>query len=299
MCQPVFGGKNIVELAEGTPDLSTLVAALKAGKLTDALSGTGPFTVFAPSNEAFAKLPKATLSHLLDPKNIKELDDILEYHVISGTAVFKADLSADQKAKTLEGQDVEIRKSSDGKVFVNQAQVITADVDASNGVVHIIDAVLLPPSPSSKQNIVQLAEHTKGLDILVSALVAADLADTLSSASKKFTVFAPTDQAFNALPAGTLQSLMKPANKKKLVDILTYHVLPEEVLSSDLKPFQAVKTVEGKLLHVTKFGDQVRVGASLESKDLRDVINADNLASNGVVHIINGVLLPPMQSIMV
>ena len=88
--------KNIVELAAGTPDLSTLVTALKAGKLTDALSGKGPFTVFAPSNEAFAKLPKSVLDRLLDPKNIKELQDVLEYHVIAGAAVHKADLKSIQ-----------------------------------------------------------------------------------------------------------------------------------------------------------------------------------------------------------
>ena len=88
--------KNIVELAAGTPDLSTLVTALKAGKLTDALSGKGPFTVFAPSNEAFAKLPKSVLDRLLDPNNIKELQDVLEYHVIAGAAVHKADLKSIQ-----------------------------------------------------------------------------------------------------------------------------------------------------------------------------------------------------------
>merc|ERR1711948_56676 len=114
-----------------------------------------------------------------------------------------------------------------------------------------------------------------------------------------FTVFAPTNDAFNALPPGTLNRLMKPENKKELVDILSYHVLPQEVLSKNLQPFQAVKTVEGKPLHVTKWGGHVRVGASLESKDLRDVIRADNVATNGVVHIIDGVLLPPSSSILV
>merc|ERR1719504_378605 len=104
---------------------------------------------------------------------------------------------------------------------------------------------------------------------------------------------APTNEAFAALPAGTLAKLMKPENKKELVDILTYHVLPEEVLSKQLKPFQAVKTVEGKLLHVQEWGGKVRVGSSLESKDLKNVVKADNLASNGVVHVIDGVLLPP------
>jgi len=285
---PPAPSKSIVQLAAATPDLSTLVTALKAGNLINALSGTGPFTVFAPTNEAFAKLPKATLSHLLDPKNIKELDATLEYHVISGAAVFKADLKSDQKVKTLEGQDVEIKRTTSGEVLVNQAKVATADVAASNGVVHIIDSVLMIPTP----NIVQLAERTLDLSTLVSAVVAGDLADTLSSAGK-FTVFAPTNEAFKALPAGTLKTLMKPQNKGELVDILTYHVLPEQVLSTQLKPFQAVKTVEGKLLHVQEWGGKVRVGPSLLSKDLKNVIKADNVASNGVVHIIDGVLLPP------
>merc|ERR1712217_328005 len=125
--------------------------------------------------------------------------------------------------------------------------------------------------------------------------VAADLTDTLSSAGS-FTVFAPTNEAFKALPPGTLDDLMKPTNKAKLTDILKYHVLPEEVLSAQLQPFQAVKTVEGKPLHATKWGGQVRVGPSLLSKDLKNVTKADNLASNGVVHIIDGVLLPPSAS---
>merc|ERR1719473_1541236 len=150
------------------------------------------------------------------------------------------------------------------------------------------------PQPQ-KQNIVQLAEHTPDLSILVSALVAADLADTLSSAGK-FTVFAPTNEAFKALPPGTLDSLMKPENKAKLVDILKYHVLPEQVLSTQLKPFQAVKTVEGKPLHVQEWDGKVHVGPSLESKDLKNVIKADNKATNGVVHIIDGVLIPPQSS---
>merc|ERR1712232_330975 len=137
-------GKNIVQLAEGDKDLSTLVAALKAGNLTSALSGKGPFTVFAPTNEAFAKLPADVLKRLLDPKNIKELDAVLEYHVIAGAAVHAADLKPEQKVKTLEGEEILI-EVKDKNVYINrEAKVTTADVDATNGVVHIIDAVLIP-----------------------------------------------------------------------------------------------------------------------------------------------------------
>jgi len=284
--------RDIVHVAEGNADLSTLVAALTAGKLVATLEGKGPFTVFAPTNEAFAKIPAADLQKLL--ANTKELDAVLEYHVLSGKFDMR-DLMAVRSAKTLEGDSVTV--SGSGKVVnVNDAKVLKADVAATNGIVHVIDTVLSLPSPSppapTAQNIVQLAEHTKDLSILVGAIAAAGLADTLS-APGHFTVFAPTDAAFKALPAGTLAELMKPENKKKLADILLYHVLPEKVLSTDLKTFQAVTTVEGKPVHVTKWGGHVKVGASLRSKDLKDVIAADNLASNGVVHIIDGVLLPP------
>jgi len=140
---PAPAGKTIVDLAVATPDLSTLVTALKAGKLVDTLNGPGPFTVFAPTNEAFAKLPKALLDHLLDPANIKELDDVLTYHVALGS-VHSTDLKNKENIKTVEGKDVEVFLYQ-SHVYIIDAEVITANVDASNGVVHIVDHVLIPP----------------------------------------------------------------------------------------------------------------------------------------------------------
>merc|ERR1712137_1396596 len=136
---------------------------------------------------------------------------------------------------------------------------------------------------TSLKNIVELAQSVDTLSTLVAAVVAGELAETLS-APGNFTVFAPNDAAFAALPAGTLESLLKPENKDQLVDILTYHVLPSQVLSTDLKFFQRVDTVEGKKLHVASvpLAKLVKVGSKLEAT----VIGADNLASNGVVHII-------------
>merc|ERR1719181_2326448 len=268
-------GQNIVQLAEHTPDLSTLVSAVVAGGLANTLSSAGKFTVFAPTNEAFKALPAGVLDSLMKPENKAKLADILKYHVLP-EQVLSTQLKAHQTVRTLEGNSVVVDKSTRRDIFVviesgretMSYEVIKADNLASNGVVHIINGVLIPPAapapaPQPKeQNIVQLAEHTADLSILVSALVAGDLADTLSSAGK-FTVFAPTDEAFKALPPGTLDTLMKPENKAKLVDILKYHVLPEEVLSTQLKPFQAVKTVEGKLLHVQEWDGKVNVGPSL------------------------------------
>merc|ERR1711939_1293389 len=171
-------------------------------------------------------------------------------------------------------------------------KVVGADNLASNGVAHIIDGVMIPPSKLSadKPNIVELAQSVDDLSTLVTAVVAADLADTLSSPGP-FTVFAPTNEAFGALPAGTVDSLLKPENKAQLADILTFHVLPEQVMSTDLKEYQRVATVEGKHLDVIKSQKGVFVGADIKS--LKQVTGADNLASNGVAHIIDGVMLPP------
>jgi len=303
---------NIVELAESVPTLSTLVSAVVAGDLAETLSSPGPFTVFAPTNDAFAKLPSSTLDDLMKPENKAQLVDILTYHVLP-EQVLSNQLRSFQRVKTVEGKNLHIYKDSrrgvrvtpDGKDFKS---VTAADNLATNGVAHIIDGVLIPPaSPATTTaapttaapklpNIVELAESVKDLSTLVSAVVAGDLVDTLSGGT--FTVFAPTNDAFAALPAGTLDSLMKPENKKELVDILTYHVLPKKALADDLDLFQAETTVEGKPLHVQKWGGVVKVGPSLESADLKTVTAADNLASNGVAHIIDGVLLPP-STIMV
>merc|ERR1712195_71960 len=147
---PPMPTQNIVALAASIPDLSTLVTALKAGELITALSGKGPFTVFAPTNEAFAALPDGTLAHLLDPVNIKQLQAVLEYHVIPDAAMRSFDLAND--VTTLEGKDVHITRRN-GSIFINDAKVTTADTDTTNGVVHIIDQVLIPPpshSPGSK-----------------------------------------------------------------------------------------------------------------------------------------------------
>jgi transforming growth factor-beta-induced protein len=275
--------KNIVQLAVATPDLSTLVTALEAGKLTDALSGTGPFTVFAPTNEAFAKVPASTLAHLLDPANIKELDAVLEYHVIAGAAVFAKDLKPTQEVKTLEGDELKIVVNA-GRVTVNGAAVTAADNAASNGVVHIIDGVLSLPAPATK-NIVQLAQSVPDLSTLVTALVAGKLTGALSGAGP-FTVFAPTNEAFAKVPAATLANLLDPANIKELDAVLEYHVIAgAAVFAKDLKPFQMVKTLEGDELKIVKAGRVLINNAT--------VVAVDNAATNGVVHIIDGVLIPP------
>jgi uncharacterized surface protein with fasciclin (FAS1) repeats len=134
--------KDIVALAMETESLSTLVSAVKAAGLVETLQGEGPFTVFAPTNEAFAALPEGTLDDLLKPENKEKLASILTYHVVAGK-VMSTDLSDGMKAKTVNGAEVSI--STVGGAKVNGANVVSADVAASNGVVHVIDAVIMPP----------------------------------------------------------------------------------------------------------------------------------------------------------
>merc|ERR1712046_84647 len=220
--------KTIVELAQATPDLSTLVAAVVAGNLTDTLSSAGPLTVFAPTNDAFASLPNGTLDSLLKPENKDQLVDILLVHVLDGQ-VLSTDLKPAQVVPTVEGQSLTITAVGGIVQIISHAgsvaQVSTADVLASNGGVHIVNSVLLPgPALAAKPNktIVELAQATPDLSTLVAAVVAGNLTDTLSGAGP-FTVFAPTNDAFAKIPAADLQKLI--ANTKELDTVLEYHVL--------------------------------------------------------------------------
>ena len=136
--------KNLVETAAGNDAFKTLVAAVKAAGLVETLAGKGPFTVFAPTNEAFAKLPEGTVESLLKPENKDKLISVLTYHVVPGKVMSK-DIKPSQMVKTVNGQQVSI-KLSYGKVSIDGANVTAADVEAENGVIHVIDTVILPKS---------------------------------------------------------------------------------------------------------------------------------------------------------
>ncbi|MGI1670621.1 MAG: fasciclin domain-containing protein [Neptuniibacter sp.] len=136
--------EDIVDVAVGNDNFSTLVAALKAADLVGALQGEGPFTVFAPTNDAFAKLPQETLTELLKPENKADLQAVLTYHVVSGKVDAKTAMGLSE-APSLQGEKIAISLDG-GNVMINQAKVVMADVKASNGIIHVIDTVILPPS---------------------------------------------------------------------------------------------------------------------------------------------------------
>jgi transforming growth factor-beta-induced protein len=278
---------DIVDTAVAAGKFTKLAAALKAAGLVDTLKGPGPFTVFAPTDDAFAKLPAGTLDTLLMPANQAELQAVLKFHVVSGEAK-AADVEQLIAVKTLFGKDVKIAVSS-GVVQLtdgagNTVNVTTADVIASNGVIHVIDGVLLPPTPS--KDIVDTAVAAGKFTKLAAALNAAGLVSTLKGAGP-FTVFAPTDDAFAKIPADQLTALLDPANKAELTSILTYHVSSGALEASDVAKVTSAPTVNGKPVTVSASGGTVTLNGSSK------VIAYDVEATNGVIHVIDTVLTPP------
>lgn len=273
--------QDIVEIAAGDGRFTTLVAAVQAAGLVETLKGSGPFTVFAPTDDAFAKLPAGTLDELLKPENKQALTDILLYHVASGK-VMAADVTKLTSATTALGKDVTIKVDM-GKVYINDAQVIITDIEASNGVIHVIDTVLLPPADAS--DIIDTAIADGRFKTLAAALEAAGLIETLKGEGP-FTVFAPTDEAFAKLPAGTIENLLKPENKKTLTDILLYHVVSGEAMAANVVNLNSATTVLGKDIKITVKDGKVFLNDTIQ------VIITDIKASNGVIHVIDAVLLP-------
>ena len=279
---------DIVDTAVADGRFTTLVAAVQAAELVDTLKGEGPFTVFAPTDDAFAALPEGTLDSLLLPENKQALTDILLYHVVSGK-VMAADVTALTSATTVLGKDVTVKVDM-GNVYINEAQVVITDIATSNGVIHVINAVLLPPADEAameeKNTIVDIAVADGRFTTLVAALTAADLVETLSGEGP-FTVFAPTDDAFAALPAGTLDTLLLPESKQALTDILLYHVVSGKVMAADVVTLSGATTVLGKDVTITVKDGNVFLNDTVQ------VIITDIEASNGVIHVIDAVLLPP------
>ena len=279
--EPIVEPSNtIVDIAAGNPDFSTLVAAVSAAGLVDALSGEGPFTVFAPTNEAFAALPEGTLDSLLLPENKQQLTDILLYHVVPG-AVLAADVVNLTEAETLLGKNVNIKVDM-GSVMINEANVVATDIIADNGVIHVIDSVILPPAGLA--DIVDTAVADGRFTTLAAALGAAELVETLKGEGP-FTVFAPTDDAFAALPEGTVETLLLPENKQLLTDILLYHVVAGKVMAADVVNLTEAETVLGQNVNIKVDMGKVYINESV-------VIITDIETSNGVIHVIDAVLLP-------
>lgn len=280
------GSGTIVDLAIADGRFKTLAAALGAAELVEPLQGAGPLTVFAPTDEAFAKLPKGTVESLLKPENRDKLQAILKYHVVAGE-VNLADALGTGKAATLEGQPVAVGFSA-GKVLVNGSTLVDADLKASNGLIHVIDTVLLPPAdaePKATSDILGVAKSAGNFKTLLAAVEAAELGSVLGG-DGPFTVFAPTDEAFADVPKETIEALLKPENIEQLKSLLTYHVVAGKVSAGDALNAKSAETVNGGAL---KF--LIRDGKfQVNSSTIRVV---DIECDNGVIHVIDSILSPP------
>jgi uncharacterized surface protein with fasciclin (FAS1) repeats len=277
----IAGGErkaDIVATAVAAGNFKTLATALEAAGLVDTLKGPGPFTVFAPTDEAFAKIPRETLADLLKPENKAKLAGVLTYHVVPGK-VMAADVVKLRGAVSVNGQRLDIQVV-EGAVTLDGAKVVKTDIAASNGVIHVIDAVVMPSSAS----LVETAERAGTFQTLLAAAQAAGLAETLAKEGP-FTVLAPTDAAFAKLPAGTVEDLLKPANREKLASILKLHVISGRVYSEQVVKLTEATTLAGRTVAIATGRDGVTIGGAKVSA-------TDIDARNGVIHVIDAVILP-------
>ena len=269
---------SIYDIVSNSPDHTTLKVAIDACALDGTLSGAGPLTLFAPTDAAFNLLPAGTVSALL--ADIPALTDILKHHVV-GASVMSGMLSNNQIVTTLLGTDVTVTITG-GNVYIDNAMVTVADIVADNGVVHVIDAVLIPTS-----SIYDIVSNSANHTTLKVAIDACALNGVLSDPGS-LTLFAPTDAAFNLLPAGTVTALL--ADIPQLTDILKHHVVGSSVMSGMLSNNQVVTTLLGTDVTVTINSMGVFIDNAM-------VTVADIVADNGVVHVIDAVLLPTTTSV--
>jgi uncharacterized surface protein with fasciclin (FAS1) repeats len=269
---------TVWDVIQNSPDHNTLEAVVGLAGLDGALDSPGAFTVFAPTDAAFALVPQPIIDALIaDPTGI--LTFILTYHVVPSVAL-STDLSDGMVITTLSGVDVNV-SIINGDVFINHAQVIVADIVTDNGVVHVIDAVIAPGVIAN--NVWEIIQASPSHTILETAILAAGLDGTLSD-DFFFTVFAPTDAAFGALPAGTIESLI--ANPTALTNILLYHAAGDVVNSTDLVDGQSITMLQGDNTTIT-----LGMGGAMINN--ANIVAADLNAWNGVIHVIDAVLLPP------
>lgn len=266
--------RTITQTAVATSNLSTLVSALTAAGLDQTLNGTGPFTVFAPVNSAFAALPADVVTRLLETGNRAILTKLLTFHVVPGR-ITASQLSNGQTLTTVEGTVLPVSIVG-GVVRVGGAVVSTTDISASNGIVHLIDGVMLGSLDVVDQAII------RGFSTLVSAVTTAQLVTTLRT-TNNITVFAPTNAAFAAVPGGA------PTTQAGLTPVLQFHVIGTRALASSLSNNQVLTTLQGGTLTVGITGSAVRLTGA---RNFANVVATDVTAKNGVIHVIDTVLLP-------
>ena len=267
---------DVIQTARSAEIFNTLLTAIEAAGLTQALKGDGPFTVFAPTDDAFAAIDSEVLGDLVADTEL--LTAVLTYHVVPG--LYEASQVASlHTASTLNGKDVTFT-ASEGGVMVDNANIVATDIFTTNGVVHVIDQVILPEAIA---DIIQTARSAGAFETLLAAVEAAGLTEVLKGEGP-FTVFAPSDDAFAAIPAEDLNALL--ADPDALAAVLTYHVVPGELRATDVLNSSALTTVNGASASISLDGEgQPRIDDAI-------ITSTDIDARNGVIHVIDRVIFP-------
>jgi len=305
---------EIISSAEG---FSTLTTALEQANLLTLLNGPGPLTLFAPTDNAFLNYPDSTINELL--ANPTMLVDLLQYHLIVDDSPV-AQLAELGGAVTYLGEPVDIAVAADGEMFVNDAVIVQTDIQASNGVIHVINGLLVPPSAQSLLSsrtvnpeaetdmgtrdltleqlagadtsgltVLEIISSIDGFTTLAAAIDAAGLNDALSTGGP-ITLLAPTNGAFAEIPDLELEALLN-AQPEELLNLLQYHLILDGVTSADLAQLGIVITATGDPVTATIDND----GVIMLNDGAATVYMADIEASNGVIHAISAVLTPPTQ----
>lgn len=271
---PIATTQNLLATLQ-TRGLTTLVTAIQAAGLGAVLEGPGPLTLFGPTNAAFAALPPGELQRLLDPVNVNELRALLQYHLVDSN-LSSATLLGLTTVMSVEGSDLLV-DSPGGVLFVNEARVVAGDVIATNGRLHEIDAVVMPPTT------LLASLDARGFTILAELIDLAGLSGALTGAN--VTLIAPTDSAFLALPPGRLDELRDPVNQAELIDLLSFHVIPGRRTALELLFLGDTENINGDLLFTCVHGHRVRVNST-------DCSRFNVPATDGLLHIAVGVLTP-------
>jgi transforming growth factor-beta-induced protein len=271
---------TILELVKKDRRLSMLSAAISKAGLDEVLGGDGPFTLFAPTNEAFAALPEKTVSELLAEEGLAELTNILKQHVITGSVSLAAGLRAGS-VNSLANSPLGV-SFENGKIRVNNAALEDADMTANNGIIHIIDSVLTPQEPKVP-TILETAQKAGSFKTLLAAVQSAGLTDILDS-NEQLTIFAPSDEAFGKLPEGTVEQLLKPENSEQLTSVLINHAVQGIVGAGDALKAGTAETMGNQPLSFKISQGKFQVNGVT-------VLTADLRCANGVIHVIDRVLL--------
>lgn len=276
---------DLVQLVASEDYLSILHQAIQLAELESALKASGPLTVFVPTDEAFTNLGPGIATSLLLPPNKNKLQEVLLHHVVTGSQSTTV-LPAGVNLQALGGGTLLVTQNDPLKID-SRSSAISPNVPATNGLLHVMDTVIIPtgfvyPDKTLRQLVVQ----SPSLSLLAAAVATSSVASLLSGSASSYTLFAPTNEAFDQLGIGVASSLLMPANQDKLAQVLRYHVLQERFLRADFTANTAVQTLEQGLLKISSV-------SPLTVDDTATVQTVDIPATNGVMHIINRVLLPP------